>query len=102
MTKRHYYRITAPLRFICFIVIVMLIAIMAFGNISKVNIVHGSAATEYTTVTVESGDTLWSIAEEYAPENVDTRKVVYEIRKANNMDTSNINVGQEIKIPTSK
>ncbi len=40
--------------------------------------------TELTTITVNQGDTLWSIAESYCP-NEDPRKVIYEIGQANHL-----------------
>lgn len=48
---------------------------------------------------VESGDTLWSIANEYKDENTSTGEFVYEIKKINGLSSSAINVGDLIIIP---
>ncbi|MGI6066992.1 MAG: cell division suppressor protein YneA [Bacillota bacterium] len=54
--------------------------------------------TNLVEVMVQSGDTLWDIAEDYFPQS-DTRKVVYKIRKLNNLKTPIIKPGQIIKLP---
>lgn len=48
---------------------------------------------------VSYGDTLWSIAKEYKSENESTRDFVYEIRKINNLKTSEIKAGDVLIIP---
>lgn len=53
----------------------------------------------YIYVTVESGDTLWKIAKKHKTDNQDIRKLVYEIRKANNLESLIIYPGQTIKVP---
>ncbi len=48
---------------------------------------------------VAYGDTLWSIANEYKSDDVSTGEFVYEIKKVNNLKSSNINVGDLLIIP---
>lgn len=48
---------------------------------------------------VESGETLWSVSREYKPESMTTGEFVYELKKANSMETSEIYVGDIIIIP---
>jgi LysM repeat protein len=55
--------------------------------------------TQYQCVEIESGDTLWSIAKEYKPDNKDVRQVVYDICEANDMSADDLTVGQKIIIP---
>lgn len=50
-------------------------------------------------VTVKSGDTLWNIAKRYYNSNADLREIIYEIKKINNLSTSDLRPGQQIKIP---
>lgn len=61
---------------------------------------HNDWKDEYTTteVYVQRGDTLWSIAENYVPDNVDIREYIYEVRKLNNMASANINAGDIITV----
>lgn len=61
--------------------------------------------TEYISLSVESGDTLWSIAEKLQTYNdyyldKDIRYIISDIKSINNLESSNIYVGQELMIPT--
>lgn len=56
-------------------------------------------AGEFTTVLVEPGDSLWSIALEVAPAS-DPRDVVDEIVRLNALGSSTVDAGQRIAIPT--
>ena len=48
---------------------------------------------------IKQGDTLWEIADEFAPEGYDTRKFIYDIKEHNNMETSMIYNGEKLLIP---
>lgn len=48
---------------------------------------------------VAEGDTLWEIALRTLPDGVDTRRYIFEIRQANNLDSSFIKTGQVLRIP---
>ena len=52
------------------------------------------------TITVQSSDTLWSIAENNPIEGVSTEQQVNWIRERNNLDTSLLRVGQTLEIPS--
>ena len=52
------------------------------------------------TITVQSSDTLWSIAENNQIEGVSTEQQVNCIRERNNLDTSLLRVGQTLEIPS--
>ncbi|MDA3147919.1 LysM peptidoglycan-binding domain-containing protein [Leucobacter sp. UCMA 4100] len=53
-------------------------------------------AFEY--IVAEPGDSLWSLAQRIAP-GVDTRDVVYDLKRLNQLEGSDIVVGQEIAVP---
>ncbi|WP_181438844.1 LysM peptidoglycan-binding domain-containing protein [Paenibacillus sambharensis] len=50
-------------------------------------------------VTVASGDTLWSMAQSYAPEGADIRQFVYLLKKRNLLADSSLQPGDQIIIP---
>ena len=59
---------------------------------------HGSTLAGHTTVVVEPGDTLWSIAAEHYPAD-DVRVRVDDIEQANGLDGPTIGVGQTLRLP---
>ena len=50
-------------------------------------------------VVVQAGDTLWEIAEEYKPQQMDTRKFMNRIKKANHMSSGAVYENQTLSIP---
>lgn len=52
---------------------------------------------EYKTVVVTSGDTLWSIASEYA--DGDVRSKIKDIKNFNNLTSNVLTVGEHIRVP---
>ena len=76
--------------------LITIVFIISFTAIVKAS---GSSKTEYTSVTVSAGDTLWKIASEYTSPGNDIRKTVYEIRKYNKLDSAVIMPGQEVVVP---
>lgn len=60
----------------------------------------GENSSNFVNHEIKSGESLWSIAAQYYNKNnVDLRKVIYEIKKINNIDTAVINPGSELIIP---
>ena len=51
------------------------------------------------TVIADSGDTLWSLCEEYKPDNMDLRLFIDKVMYINDLDSSCLSIGQEIVIP---
>ncbi|MBQ9267755.1 MAG: LysM peptidoglycan-binding domain-containing protein [Clostridia bacterium] len=60
------------------------------------NIVFSHEETKYEKVLVSNGDTLWSIASSLEG---NINRNIYEIKKVNNLEKSNLYVGQELLIP---
>ncbi|AOV08194.1 cell division suppressor protein YneA [Sporosarcina ureilytica] len=54
----------------------------------------------YEYLTVAEGDTLWGYSEEYA-ENIPSDKWINEIVKINNLSSTTIKIGEEIRIPVT-
>jgi|ERR671924_860133 nucleoid-associated protein YgaU len=59
---------------------------------------HGGGPAHYTTVVVQPGDTLWSIAAARYPGD-DVRARVQDIEDANGLSGPQIEVGQSLKLP---
>lgn len=97
------YRIKSNFRFITFLVIVMGIAIGAFGFITGSNeaIALDIPKDPVTPITIEvtAGDTVWDIAEHFKSDDTDTRKAVYEICQANDIPDGSIQSGMILTIP---
>ncbi|WP_458116872.1 LysM peptidoglycan-binding domain-containing protein [Arthrobacter sp. D2-10] len=58
----------------------------------------GGAVSDTVRVNVASGETLWALAAEYAPER-DPRAVVQEIVELNALASSTVQAGQSLHIP---
>lgn len=84
-------------RRIFFMVLTLVLTLMASSVFSN----PGSESDKYTvvSVTVQPGDTLWSIGREYKPEGKDLREYVYEIADNNGIDDCNLYAGQTIYVP---
>ena len=68
---------------------------LAFGAYNA----SGSTEQSYETITIQAGDTRWSIAEEYAPAGQDVRNYIYEICDKNNIEAGDLIEGQDLVIP---
>lgn len=84
------------------IVLTLIIAFMIFSVINafgdeKPNAVHQKPYEEIN-IQVLAGDTLWNIAEDFAPENQDIRDYVQMLIKINNLEGSVLKPGQIITV----
>ena len=59
-----------------------------------------SAYEQCETVVVMSGDTLWSIAHEIEGGKTDTRVIINDIIKKNNLKNAEVYAGQTLEIPS--
>ena len=57
------------------------------------------ASAGETVLYVEPGDTLWEIAERYAPAGSDIRKYIYVLKQRNGLSSSGLAVGQRLVLP---
>ncbi len=58
----------------------------------------GRQELNFKEVVIHTGDTLWAIAEEYAP-HLDPRIFIHEVKQINHIDTASIYPGQIIFVP---
>lgn len=97
MKKR--YRVTSKFRFTVFLVIMLLCLMTAVGTLLGFNTASSASLEQYNLVNVESGDTLWNIACEYGPDDMDIRVVVHDICNANDISADELTVGSKIIVP---
>lgn len=80
-----------------FILAISLTIILVFSFSSKD--ASCNSDTKYIKITVYPGDTLWKIAAQNNASKIDIRKLIYEIREINNLESANIFPGQELVVP---
>lgn len=80
--------------FLTVLVLVVTVASVAYANYNQ-----SKTESEVVSVTVCPGDTLWSIAKEYKPDDVSISKFVYEISTNNGVKDGNIYCGQTLYVP---
>lgn len=98
MMKR--YVIVNPKRFFMFLTFVFaLLSIILFIFINSTKAHSSIYEVRYKEYFVNPGDNLWNISINNIPKDFDVRKMVYEIRKVNNLETAYIYPGDIIKIP---
>lgn len=74
------------------------IAILLLIGLFNISIAKSNKEAETIDYTIVRGQTLWSIAREYTPDNKDIRETIHEIRELNNLTDATIYEGQTIKI----
>lgn len=79
--------------------LVALILLFSMLFITKLSIVNSDS--DYIEVTVEQGDTLWHLAEKYNSEKKDITSFISQVKKINELNESNIKVGDVILIPVT-
>lgn len=80
-------------RFYFFVTFIM----MTIFLFISINYTYGFKENKYTTIVVKSGDTLWDIAKEYGYRG-DIREHIYDMIKLNNLKSSKIYAGMELKV----
>lgn len=93
------YRIKSSSRFTLFVAVTIMFLIMASNALFGLGDASSMTEQEYMEVTVQSGDTLWSIAKAYMPSSIDTRKHVYELCQLNGIAAHELKAGQMLIIP---
>lgn len=93
------HRIKSRIRFISFLVAVMLVSAAGFNLLLGTMDVRGETGETFVTVTVLDGDTLWNIAKEYLGDQMDIRVAVHRIIELNGITAEGLQPGQTLKIP---
>ncbi len=93
------YKVVNKFRFTVFVVLTIVILTTAVNFALGFNTAASLTRTDYMDVQIVSGDTLWSIAENYMPQDMDTREAVYKLCKVNDISASELYAGMTIQIP---
>jgi nucleoid-associated protein YgaU len=80
------------------IALVALGLMIALPSLSSVRLYAATVPT-YVTVTVRSGDTIWSIAASHDRSNLDLQELVDRISDANRLQGGALQPGQHLRIP---
>lgn len=85
-------------RFFSFILVCVLsVNFVIFGILNPFN-ANADETKEPIEICVKSGDTLWSIAEQYSADS-EIRDFVNDIKEQNSLTSANLKVGQKLLIP---
>ena len=93
-------RYKLSLKRVCTNIMIIAIIFVLFNAIGSFT--FGSKNIETKTIRVERKDTLWSIASEIciaSTSDLNVQNIIIEIKNINNLDSSEIFVGQELNIP---
>lgn len=87
-------------RFMLSMIVIMITLFFLISNVfAVVNKVEEYEEQKYKEVVIKNGDTIWELAREYGPKNVDVRKTVHEIGRINDLHNYDVFPGQMVKIP---
>lgn len=90
------YRLTSPRKFLRALMILALAATMSVVGISN-SVATSAEPAPLVYVTVSAGDSLWSLAEQYA--QGDPRDWIAEVVIVNGLQSSTLTPGQQIALP---
>ncbi len=99
-------RATTPLRLtrrgrllLTALAVLVLFAVLSIGRAGSQAATVTQTGPTLTQATVLPGDTLWSVAQRLAPDH-DTRAVVEQIKRLNDLRGSGLQAGQQLLLPT--
>lgn len=102
MKTKKRYKIVDKKKFKRFIIVsILLLTIFIYGLMALItkNSVRSMEIKNDDYIIVSAGDTLWQIAQKASRESKDPRRLVYDIKKANGLRSSNIYPGQVLLVP---
>lgn len=78
-----------------FLVLIISFSMIAVSSLNA----EGETTKKCITISVNQGDTIWSIAKLHGTEDMDIREVIYDIQMENQLASAIIHPGQEIRVP---
>ena len=95
MRNKKNFKLSNVIILIITLIFCMSFCVNAFGDTAE-----QSQTGEVISVTVENGDSLWNLIQEYNPQyNGNMNEAIYFVKKLNNLDTSGLYGGQVLQIP---
>ncbi|MFW5962398.1 MAG: hypothetical protein ACOCQR_02170 [bacterium] len=83
--------------------IVLMLIWAVLGSYGAIQLAHNNSvpvfAEDYKLVHIEAGTKLWDVATEHGNPEDDPRKIIFEIRQLNNLDSVVVNYDTTLKIP---
>lgn len=105
-SRRYHERRVRQLRRRGFMLVLTILLVLALAISYHAILSEATSGTEditykyYTSIEVKYGESLWTIAEEYAGEEYDSiNDYIYEVMKINHLKEENISAGQFLIIP---
>lgn len=95
------YRIKSRARFMLFLALTIIICVMSLNALLGVDDASSMTKQEYIQVQVQSGDTLWNIAEQHMNDNLDIRKAVHMLCRINDISAEQLQPGQILMVPVN-
>ena len=96
----HHYRIVKPFRFFLFVVISIMIIVFAGYTVIGAGNAEAAAARSYVQITIDEGDSLWSIVERCNKDaHIDVQSAIYDVYEINDIDAADIQPGDKLFIP---
>ena len=78
--------------------VTLLATIAMFGASQAQASIENADGVAFEYVIAEPGDSLWTLANRVAPDT-DARDVIFEIKRLNQLEGSDLHIGQELAIP---
>ena len=98
--RKHHYRIVKPFRFFLFVVLSIMITVFAGYTVIGAGNAEAAAVRTYVQVTIDEGDSLWSIVERCNKDaNIDVQSAIYDVYEINDIDAADIQPGDKLFIP---
>lgn len=83
---------------ICMLAAICVFGSMIFTDAKAETDNHETVYKYYKSIEIKSGDTLWSIANEYKSEDCTTQEYISEVKSLNGLATDNIQDSQHLMI----
>lgn len=97
--RKKSYRVKSKFRFTTSITIMLIVIVFMANTVLGFDDARSLTKSNPIEVEIEAGDSLWNIACEYGPSNIDIRKIVYDICDLNEITADSIYPGQKILVP---